>query len=268
MRWQDRSSQFLILGLPALALLGVTAAHGSWQSMALVASSIALFFAAWWSARQLLGLRNTAVFAALGLGLGWFAEQMGSSRGWFFGRYTYTDVLGPHLGDVPLVIPLMWFALCYVGYILAKLLLWREPQADVKSWPRRLLTALLAAMLVTAFDLGADPYFVFVLKAWIMQKTDGGWFGETLQGFAGWMLISFLIVLLAQFLIRTEPNTQKPVSRTVELAAGLPIAIYASGMLFQMAFGHPIETRVVAFFAMGIPILAAAAAWWQWRQGD
>jgi uncharacterized membrane protein len=169
---------------------------------------------------------------------------------------------------VPLVIPLMWFALCYVGYILAKLLLWREPQAAVKSWPRRLLTALLAAMLVTAFDLGADPYFVFVLKAWIMQKTDGGWFGETLQGFAGWMLISFLIVLLAQYLMHADRGLQKPASRSVQLAAGLPLAIYASGMLFQMAFGHPIETRVVALFAMGIPILAAATAWWQWRQGD
>jgi uncharacterized membrane protein len=268
MRWQDRSSQFLILGLPALALLGVTAVHGSLQTVVLVASSVALFFAAWCSARQLLGLRNTAVFAALGLSLGWFAEQMGSSRGWFFGRYTYTDVLGPRLGDVPLVIPLMWFALCFVGYILAKLLLWREPQAAVKGWLRRLLTALLAAMLVTAFDLGADPYFVFVLKAWIMQKTDGGWFGETLQGFVGWMLISFLIVLLAQYLMHADRGLQKPASRSMQLAAALPIAIYTSGMLFQMTFGHPIETRVVAFFAMGIPILAAAAAWWHWQQGD
>lgn len=265
MKSLGQSVTYSILALPLAALLFVTSRDYSTLSLALVASSIALFLSAWWASSQLLGLRNTAVFAAIGLSLGWFAEQMGSSRGWFFGRYTYTDVLGPRLLDVPLVIPLMWFALCLVGYVLAKLMLWRDPVALVSNWPKRLITALLAAMLVTAFDLGADPYFVFVLKAWIMQKTDGGWFGETLQGFAGWMLISFVIVLLVQWLMRIEA-TPLP-SKHIKLAAFMPIGIYASGMLFQMIWGHPIETRAVAFFAMGIPILAAAAAWWQWRAG-
>jgi uncharacterized membrane protein len=189
---------------------------------------------------------------------------MGSSRGWFFGRYTYTEVLGPRLGDVPVVIPLMWFALCWIGLLLAKLLLWRDPLAANNGWGQRVITALLAAMLVTAFDLGADPYFVFVLKAWIMTKTDGGWFGETLQGFAGWMLVSFVIVMLAQSLLSAA---QQAPSRTaakwpVLLACGL----YASAMVFQMIWGHPIETRAVALFAMGIPLLVACNAWWQWQK--
>jgi uncharacterized membrane protein len=260
-----RWAVYLVLCLPFIALLLATARGYSTQSLLLVASSVFLFLCAWWASMQLLGFRNTTVFAAVGLGLGWFAEQMGSSRGWFFGRYTYTDVLGPRLGDVPLVIPLMWFALCFVGYILAKLMLWRDPMTSVNGWPQRLITALLAAMLVTTFDLGADPYFVFVLKAWIMQKTDGGWFGETLQGFAGWMLISFLIVMLVQGLMRIEAHAEP--SKHVRLAALLPIGIYTSSMIFQMIWGHPIETRAVAFFAMGIPILVAAVAWWHWRAG-
>jgi uncharacterized membrane protein len=265
MNLQDRWGQLTMMGLPALVLLGVTAARYPLQSAALVASSIALFGAAWWSARQLMNFRGLNLFAALGLGLGWFAEQMGSSHGWFFGRYTYTDMLGPRLGDVPVVIPMMWFALCWVGFVLAKLLLWRDPLADVQGWVGKTITALLAAMLVTAFDLGADPYFVFVLKAWIMEKTDGGWFGETLQGFAGWMLISFLIVSLAQLGLRSDRIQPTPLPSSVKWGAGLPIAIYASGMVFQMIWGHPIETRAVAFFAMGIPVFGATAAWWHWQ---
>ncbi len=253
------------LGLPLSVLLFETARSFPMMSLALVASSVLLFLTAWWAASQLLGLRNTWIFASIGLGMGWFAEQMGSSRGWFFGRYTYTDVLGPRLGDVPWVIPMMWFALCFVGYQMAQLILWRGIKSAQASWPERLLTALLAAMLVTAFDLGADPYFVFVLKAWIMQKTDGGWFGETLQGFAGWMLISFLIILLVQTVMRHDPAS--PATQRIQFAAALPILIYTSGMVFQMIFGHPIETRAIAFFAMGIPALAAASAWWQWRKG-
>jgi uncharacterized membrane protein len=261
----SRWSIVAALSLPVLALLAFTLQNYSMKSAILVTASIAFFLSAWWASTQLLGLRNTALFAGVGLSLGWFAEQMGSSRGWFFGRYTYTDVLGPSLGDVPLVIPLMWFALCFVGYFLAKLVLWRDPLTALSGWPHRLITAMLAAMLVTAFDLGADPYFVFVLKAWIMQKTDGGWFGETLQGFAGWMLISFVIVLLVQWLMRFDA-APAPTKR-IRLAAFIPIGIYASGMVFQMIWGHPIETRAVAFFAMGIPLLTAAVAWWQWRAG-
>ncbi len=254
------------LGLPLMALLAVTAQRYSATSLVLVSACIILFLSTWWASTKVLGARNTRILAMLGLGLGWFAEQMGSSKGWFFGRYTYTDVLGPRLGDVPMVIPLMWFALCFVGFILANLILWRQPTAAHKRWLGIALTSWLSAMLVTAFDLGADPYFVFVLKAWVMQKTDGGWFGETLQGFAGWMLISFVIVTAFQSMMRFEPTP--PTLRTLKRAVALPIGIYASGMVFQVLVGHPIETRAVAFFAMGIPVLAAAVAWWQWQQGD
>lgn len=86
-------------------------------TLVLVGACLLLFAASLWSAWVVLGRRNALGFAGLALGLGWFAEQMGSSRGWFFGRYTYTDVLGPALGNVPVVIALMWFALCWLGYL-------------------------------------------------------------------------------------------------------------------------------------------------------
>jgi uncharacterized membrane protein len=255
---------FALVALPLAALLGFTAFHYPVGTIALVAASIVLFLSASWAARELLGTRVMAWFAALALGMGWFAEQMGSSRGWFFGRYTYTDLLGPRLGDVPFVIPLMWFALCFVGYVMAQFLLWRQPVSSGQTMPKIALTSLLAAMLVTAFDLGADPYFVFVLKAWIMQKTDGGWFGETLQGFAGWMLISFVIVLSFQRLAKVQVLTPPSTHHTA--AAFVPIGVYASAMVFQMLFSQPIETRTVALFAMGIPTIACAVAWWQWKE--
>jgi uncharacterized membrane protein len=247
----------------SLGLVVYTGLHYPPLTLALVAVCMALFWAALWSAHQLLGAGRARTLAVLGLGLGWFAEQMGSSRGWFFGRYTYTEVLGPRLGDVPLAIPLMWFALCLVGYVMASLLLWRTPVHASPTFRSGLLTAWLAAMIVTAFDLGADPYFVFVLKAWVMQKTDGGWFGETLQGFAGWMAVGLVIV--AAFQALTDPRrVPAPALRAVRHAALLPIGIYASGLVFQLCWGHPVEVRAIAFFAMGLPTLLALVAWWQW----
>jgi uncharacterized membrane protein len=256
----------VIIGLPLMALLAFSAVRYSIMSSTLVAASIGLFLLSAWAARELLGVRLMAVFISLALAVGWFAEEIGASRGWFFGRYSYTDVLGPRLGSVPLVIPLMWFALCFIGYVMAQFLLWRQPDPVGKSLMQVFLTSLLAAMLVTAFDLGADPYFVFVLKAWVMQKTDGGWFGETLQGFAGWMLISFLIVLSFQLIAKNQ--IASPTKNHLKLAMLLPIGIYLSAMLFQILFGHPVETRAVALFSMGIPTLIALVAWWQWKEGE
>jgi uncharacterized membrane protein len=257
-----RSAEVLVLGLVGAGLIGFTARQHAGLTLALVIASLLMFVACLWAAQQLLGAGSTRFFAGLALSVGWFAEQMGSSRGWFFGRYSYTDVLGIQLGNVPVVIPIMWFALCFVAYVMANLLLWRQPVLPSPRWDSVLLTAWLAAMIVTAFDLGADPYFVYVLKAWIMEKQDGGWFGETLQGFAGWMLISCAIVAVFQW--RAAPRVVAPAKVRTRLAALVPLGIYASGLVFQMLFGHPIETRAIAFFAMGLPLLVAGVGWWQW----
>ncbi|MDQ7743498.1 carotenoid biosynthesis protein [Hydrogenophaga pseudoflava] len=253
---------FQVAAAGTALLLIWTAWHYPPLTLALVVSCAMMFWVCAWSATRLLGYRRTRVLMLLALGLGWFAEQMGSSRGWFFGRYTYTEVLGPRLGDVPLAIPLMWFALALIGYVMASLMLWRRPVHTHASFRSGLLTAWVAAMVITAFDLGADPYFVFVLKAWIMQKTDGGWFGETLQGFAGWMAVSLVIV--GSFQALAAPRRSPPPADGLPLAVLVPILIYASGLVFQVLLGHPIEVRAIAFFAMGLPVVVAWAAWRQW----
>ncbi|MCU0762851.1 MAG: carotenoid biosynthesis protein [Hydrogenophaga sp.] len=255
-------------GVALAAGLGTLLLYTAWAyppvTLALNAASATMFAVSLWAGAVLLGRGRAIGFALLALGMGWFAEQMGSSRGWFFGHYSYTEVLGVTLGDVPVVIPMMWFALTLLGYVMASLILWRQPVLAAPGWITGGLTAWLAAMIVTAFDLGADPYFVFVLEAWIMEKKDGGWFGETLQGFVGWMLVGFAIVCLFQW--RARPQQPLRSDRAVPRAALVPLALYASGLVFQVVWGHPIEVRAIACFAMGIPLFAASVAWVQWSQ--
>jgi uncharacterized membrane protein len=256
--------------LPAAAggvLLLWTALAFAPVSLALVAASLAWFGASFWSSRTLAGRRATWHFVGLAAALGWFAEEMGSRFGWFFGDYDYTDVLGPQLGTVPIVIPLMWFGLCQTGFTMACLLLWRRPVPPAASgWKAGALAAALTALLVTAFDLGADPYFVYQLKAWIMVEKDGYWFGETIVGFAGWLFVSFVITGLFLALARpTLAAAAKPA--TQHRAALAPIVIYAGMMAFQVVVGDPVALRVISFFAMGIPALVAAVAWSQWKAG-
>ena len=260
--WSTKTLALLLL--PAFGLVLWTFSSYSLLSVALVVAALVQSGVALWSCRTLLGTRTTSIFVTVAVALGWFAEQMGSTLGWFFGDYTYTDVLGPRLGSVPVVIPLMWFGLCYIGFLMASLVLWRQPAPPASSWPAGALVALLAAMIVTAFDLGADPYFVYTLKAWIMTEKDGGWFGETVKGFEGWMIVSFAIVSLFQAVAR--PLAVAGTDAAARRAALVPVLIYAGFMVFQAAMTQPVALRIIAFYAMGIPCVIALMAWSQWAR--
>lgn len=253
-----------IIALLSCLLLATTLRGQNLTTQLIIVSSVAMFGGCWLSAVRLLGARPALHFVILGVVLGWGAEQLGSSYGWFFGSYTYTTVLGPAVGDVPFVIPLMWFALCYIAYVIANLIVWQTPSDGVAGIGQSVVLSLLAAMIVTAFDLGADPYMVFKLKAWIMTKTDGWWFGETLQGFFGWAFVSFAIVFLFRLsLAWRPPAAAAPVARGY---VAMPMLIYGGGIVFQVCVGEPVETRTIAVFAMGIPLLCAWCGWMRWQQ--
>ena len=252
--------------LLAAFLLAMAVRSHNDTTVALVVSALLMFAFCWANATHLLGVKSALKFVLIGVSLGWFAEQMGASHGWFFGRYAYTDVLGWRLGDVPMIIPLMWFALCYVGYVISNLIIWQNPLIPTSVVPSKsvaVFMSFLAAAIVTAYDLAADPYMVYVLKAWIMAKTDGWWFGETLEGFFGWILVSFTII--ASFRLATPKQALAADTGFTKWDALLPISIYGFSMVFQMFMGHPVETRTVAVFAMGIPLLCALAGLWRWK---
>jgi uncharacterized membrane protein len=250
-----------------LAALGAALLAGTWHfypltTVALVAASLAQSGASLWSCHVLFGARAARLFLAIGVVLGWCAEQAGATLGWLFGSYHYTEVLGPKLGAVPVVIPLMWFGLAHIGLVLGSLVLWRQPAPPGGEWRRLLLAAFMAALIVTAFDLGADPYFVYQLKAWIMTEKDGDWFGETIRGFEGWMTVSFVIV--AAFLAVARPRLAAGEDAIARGAALVPIVLYGGMLLFQVAMVQPTALRVIAFYAMGIPTVIALFAWRHW----
>lgn len=262
--WRTSSPDLILFAAIAGVIVVWTATSYPLLSVALVIASLALAATSLWSCNTLLGLRNGRIFLAIGFVLGWLAEELGVTFGWFFGDYSYTSVLGPRLGSVPIVIPFMWFGLCYIGFLMACLVLWRQPAAPAPGWRAGALAALLAAMIVTAFDLAADPYFVFQLDAWIMAKKDGHWFGETVRGFEGWMLVSFVIIAAFQALARPAVVATATSATLTRRAALAPVLVYAAFIGFQVTQSQPLALRFIAFFAMGIPCLIALVAWSQW----
>ena len=128
------------------------------------------------------GLRAGALLALTAV-LSWAFEAVGVATGWIYGPYHYTELLGPRLAGVPLLIPVAWFMMSYPSLVMARALL--RPRAAHSAW--RL--AGLAAVVMTAWDLVMDPLMARI-GFWVWEL-EGAYFGVPIQNFFGWLLTTF-----------------------------------------------------------------------------
>lgn len=256
------------ISIVSLALLGVFIAMnaskpplpalstGMW-----IFSSIATASFCYASAVELLGLRAASIFAGIALAVGWGMEQIGTLYGFPFGRYVYTDVLGPRIGEVPFVIPLMWFSFTYIAYTMSNLTVWQRPSHKGRQLFDVCCSSVLVGFIVTVYDLVADPYMFKVAKAWTMIG-GGSYFGETAQGFFGWFITGTLISGLFRWAVPTIPDPEP--GRIHRYSAAWPLFAFAFYIGFFIDNGEPPETRSIALFAMGLPLIFAFAGWRRW----
>jgi lycopene beta-cyclase len=124
------------------------------------------------------------------LPLAWLVEFNGSHTGIPFGQYSYTSVLQPQLGGVPLLIPFAWLMMLPPSWGVAALIT-GPGSSSARPGRSRLLRALVAALAFTAWDLLLDPQMV----AWDLWRwaRPGLYFGIPLGNYLGWLAASFLI---------------------------------------------------------------------------
>ena len=216
------------------------------------------------SSLMLLGRQATAAFVVTGVTLGLLFEALSVRTGFPFGPYYYTEVFGPGILGVPFIIPLAWYVIVYLGYMVTNLMLFRQPVVTTGT-AGAVWLSLIGALVVTAYDLAADPFMVQTIKAWVMIN-HGDYFGEQLRGFAGWTLVSFLIGVIVRISHRSLPI--RPPRPITTMAAAYPLLAYGLWWVFFTTLATPRGIRVVAAFAMGIPTLAAATGLWFWRQSN
>jgi uncharacterized membrane protein len=143
------------------------------------------------------GMRGMAIFAALCLGIGFAFEEIGVATGMPFGRYHFTDVMGPKLGYVPILLGFAYLGMGYLSWILARLI------ADNR------LTPLLAAAMMTTWDLALEPIWSTVEQGWIWHN-GGPYFGVPLLNFFGWMLTVFAFCQAFALYERRHPARDLP----------------------------------------------------------
>src|SRR5215216_4382053 len=119
----------LLLYLALIALAPVAYQHvlvTGWglPSLPVTEAGVAMFVALFSLLHSLsaLGWRNTLALFGITAVVGWSFEQAGVATGLVYGLYHYSDALGPKLGHVPYAIPIAWYSMLYLSYVMAMLI--------------------------------------------------------------------------------------------------------------------------------------------------
>ena len=165
------------------------------------------------------GWRDMIVFALICLAVSNAMENLNILTGLPSGYYHYTDMLGPKLFLVPLVIGPAYFAVGYLAWVLARLML-----GDINQQrPRHatLTVPLVASFAMVAWNLSFDALYATVRQFWIW-KDGGSYFGVPIANSFGWLLTTYLFFQLYALYLRHRENGQvasEPQSRGYWLQA-------------------------------------------------
>lgn len=127
------------------------------------------------------------------------AEIIGTETGYLFGEYTYGNVLGPKVRQVPWIIGINWFIIIYccgifVQTLLAKII---NRMAEESGEPKQ---------IIKAFSVIIDGATLAVLFDWIMEPVAvelGYWLWQTSEipffNYVCWFLVSCLLMSAFHF---------------------------------------------------------------------
>lgn len=175
-------------------------------------------------ASRTLGLWATLGFLIPAVCLSLSSELLGTSTGFPFGQYYYLSGLGYKIaGLVPFTIPLSWFYMGLCCYLLARSGL----KVLIKTgWWRHLLALVMAAVLLTAWDLVLDPAMSQApLPFWQFDEV-GEFFGMPYRNLMGWLGTGLVFIGVAAVLWRKTPIVLSRPQLTV------PLIIYLTNFLF------------------------------------
>jgi putative membrane protein len=175
-------------------------------------------------------LRGILVFMGLCLGVATFFESVSLRTGFPFGHDRFTDLMGPKISGLPVLLALAWVGMGYLSWVVSLALLGDENRR--LSGRRIVLMPLVASLVMTAWDLSMEAVWADVDHGWVWR--DGGpYYGVPISNFLGWLLTAYVFYqLFAWYLREREPV---PARASYWLPAILFYALTALGNLLMMA---------------------------------
>ncbi|MEM9540711.1 MAG: gamma-carotene 1'-hydroxylase CruF [Cyanobacteria bacterium P01_E01_bin.42] len=240
-----------IIGLSPLGqkAFGWSMANGGVSYMLLGTAAVAIY------AYRLFGAKRWLTFMITAIAISLSSELLGTSTGFPFGHYRYLSGLGYKIADlVPFTIPLSWFYLGFVAYLLVRVGL---SAVAIPNGLRLLGAIAFGSMLLTSWDFILDPAMSQTLIPFWLWEQPGAFFGMPYQNFAGWFGTGVVFMTVATLFWEKEPIN---LSRSQLI---FPLTVYLANLGFAMVMsvssgfwipaGLGILTGVIpaiAFFSM------------------
>ena len=155
---------------------------------------------------SLYRLKDALSFALLYLLVGNSFETLGVATGFPFGSYYFTDVMGPKLFHVPILLGLAYVGIGYISWTLALLIL-KETRGQLAG-ATIFTVPVVASFIMVAWDFSTDAVWSTLVHCWICPK-GGAFFGVPVSNFLGWYFTVYVFYqLFALYLSRQslEPN--------------------------------------------------------------
>jgi uncharacterized membrane protein len=148
--------------------------------------------------------RGVAIFVALCLVIGNLFENIGIRTGFPFGSYYFTDVMGPRLFGVPVLLGVAYVGMGYLAWTLGCIILGETH--DSLASPGLFTVPVFAAFIMVAWDLSMDAVWSTLVRAWIW-RAPGRYFGVPATNFLGWFLTLYIIYQSFAWYLRSQPKT-------------------------------------------------------------
>jgi uncharacterized membrane protein len=169
--------------------------------------------------------RGILVFVAICLVIGNIFENISIRTGFPFGHYYFTDVMGPKIFAVPVLLGLAYVGMGYLSWTLGGLIL---GGAGRLAGSRVVTLPLVAAFIMVAWDLSQDPVWSTIVRAWVWLQ-GGVYFGVPTSNFLGWYLTVYIIYQLFAVYLRGRSIESDPLPSRYWRLALLLYGISAAG---------------------------------------
>ena len=275
--WPRRAAQMFFV----VFLLAVVALAGQPSPAAQVLGVGAIVIAVVHGVR-VFGWSGILLFLAICLAVTFAMENLSIITGFPFGHYHFEVAPAlPHIGAVPIIVGLLYFAMGYFSWMIASLLL---DEADLHlNRPFNVVALpIIAAFVIVQWDVVMDPPNATLHRAWVWHD-GGGYFGVPLSNYAGWYLTVWLFYQVFALIVHFRPSLVRPRSHgswvlpillylAVALSNAVPYLVGHDGGVVDAA-GHGWRTQdlretttVVMLFTM-LSTSALALLRWAARKG-
>ena len=150
--------------------------------------------------------RGILTFVSICLVVGNGFENLSILTGFPFGHYYFTDVMGPKLFHVPILLGLAYVGMGYLSWTLASVIL---RGVRNHAGPGVIALPVVASFVMVAWDLAMDPVWGTLVHGWIWLQ-GGAYFGVPVSNFLGWYLTVYVIYQLFALYLRNRPTNHDP----------------------------------------------------------